>query len=212
MDFARRRRLRWTAGILASLAFNGLLLSLVAFQTPAIRSVPDRDEQKAIRATLIVLPKPGAVAARSRKPPASPSPAHAPPPPVEKTAAAAPVAATKPSPPSAVPDTAADNETEVRERVGRALRGMAACARFDAQPQDRQRPPCGKSWAAPGLAIDPVSSAMRAQVQAETSRSGDAVRLGDRFRNDLFDHKAQGNNAHFGCAIDTGGKVKCSTY
>lgn len=100
----------------------------------------------------------------------------------------------------------------MRARVGKALRGMADCARFTTGPQDRSRPPCGKSWAAPGLAIDPVSSDLRARIQTEKSRSDDAVRMGNRFRDDLRDHASQGNNAHFGCAIDTGGKVHCTTY
>jgi len=213
METARQTRLRWTLGILASIAFNGILLSIVGFQAPVIRSVPKTDEQKAITAALIVLPKQAPAAARHDRQALAPGIApHAATSLVERNGAAVPRPAVTPAPPQASPDAPAGDEADVRERVGRALRGMAACATFEVDSQDRQKPACGKSWAGPGAAIDPASSGMRAQIQAEKSRSDDAVSLGNRFRSDLRDHSAQGNNAHFGCLIDTGGKLKCSTY
>jgi hypothetical protein len=214
MDSARRRRLRWTFGILASVVFNALLISTVAFQQPIIRSIGVTDDRKVMNTVLVVLPAAPSTPRRGspeRPPPRLPVQA-APSRGDRKPAATLPApAATSPSPQTA-PVKAPDDEAEVRAKVAKALRGLSACAKFEVGPQDRQRPPCGKAWDAPGPEIDPVPAELRAQNQAEKSRSDDAVKVGNRFRSDLRDHAGQGNNAHFGCWIDTGGKVKCSTY
>ena len=215
MESARQKRLRWTYGVLASVVLNAVLISTVAFQQATVRPMRDTDDRAIIRATLVVLPKASPAARRRDKtlPPQPKSLAiHVPPPATDRKAETAPPPPTaKPAAPPPGPAAPSD-EADVRERVGKALRGLNACAKFEVGPQDHQKPPCGKAWAAPGLAIDPVSPELRAQIQAEKSRSDDAVAVGNRFRQDLRDHAGQGDNAHFGCSIDTGGKVKCSTY
>ncbi len=209
MDSARRRRLRSAYGVLASVALNALLVSAVAFQQPTVRTIRDTDDQRAITAVLVALPKTRPVAGQGGRPS---SPLSRPAPKIDrKVDGATAPSASRPAPEPA-PSQAPDDEADVRAKVGKALRGLNACAKFEVGPQDRQRPPCGKAWDAPSAQIDPVPAEMRAQNLAEKSRPDDAVKLGNRFRQDLQDHGGQGNNAHFGCSIDTGGKVKCSTY
>jgi len=210
MDSATRRRLRWAYGVLASVALNALLISAVAFQQPTVRTIRDTDDHRAMTAVLVTLPKTRSVAGQGGRP--SP-PLSRPAPKVDqKVDGAITPTAPRPAPAEPAPSQAPDDEADVRAKVGKALRGLNACARFEVGPQDRQRPPCGKAWDAPSAQIDPVPAEMRAQNLAEKSRPDDAVKLGNRFRQDLQDHGGQGNNAHFGCSIDTGGKVKCSTY
>jgi len=213
MDSARRRRLRWAYGVLASVALNALLISAAAFQQPTVRTIRDTDDRRAITAVLVVLPKTPPAPGRAKQEPPPRLPVHAAPPQADQNAEAPPpLIAAKPAPPQPAPGNSPDAEADVRAKVGKALRGLNACAKFEVGPQDRQRPSCGKAWDAPSAQIDPVPAEMRAQNLAEKSRSDDAVKVGNRFRQDLQDHSSQGNNAHFGCSIDTGGKVKCSTY
>jgi len=214
MELARGKRQRWAFGLLISLGVNALVVCLLALQTPKIRPIADRDERPAINLVLIALPKNPPNAGRpSRQPPGPPGATRDRTPAAEpRSAASAPPALARPAPAQPPPSAAADEDAEVRAKVARALRGMAACAKFEVGPQDRPPSGCGKAWNAPAVAVDPVPQEMRAQHQAEAARSADAVAVGNRFRNDLQDHSKEGNNAHFGCLIDTGGKVKCSTY
>lgn len=106
MDSARQRRRRWAAGLGVSLAFNGGLLSLVAFQTATIRSTPPPGDQRTLTAVLVRLPEairspPRAIrpADASRAPaPAAPraSPALTGPPAPVAAPVAAPAAAAAP--------------------------------------------------------------------------------------------------------------------
>jgi hypothetical protein len=214
MESTRQKGRQWAFGILASIALNALLICAVAFQQPIIRSIGVTDDRKIMKTVLVVLPPALRTPRRERRERSlPPAPVHAAPSRADRNTAAIlrATAATSPSPQTAsvkAPDDAAD----VRAKVAQALRGLSACARFEVGPQDRPRPPCGKAWDAPGPEIDPLPAELRAQNQAEKSRSDDAVKVGDRFRSDLRDHAGQGNNSHFGCWIDTGGKMMCSTY